>query len=360
MENAQVDLIANGKAQGDVASQIMADAKTDVGFYRPFVHNGNTFVSVYSGSGNAKDPKSYQTIQINAATGTLRRDEWKTLDDAVLKISETRLNGIQSLITKGLTYNLGNAMGTTVLEMHDSSDTTGAEMTMDGVSRSKGDRQVFGTTYLPIPIIHMDYEINARVLSASRKMGNGLDVGMAERAARKVSEKLEDMLFTNETYAFGGGTIYSYLNQPQRNIVALGTDWGTATGAVILAKVLAMKQASIDALHYGPWELYIPTAYETVMDKDYDTSGTSTQTIRDRILKIGGITDVKVVDTLTAANVLLVQMTSDVVRLVRGMGIQNVQWSVEGNFLTKYKVMTIQVPQIRADQSGNSGIVHAS
>jgi hypothetical protein len=75
-------------------------------------------------------------------------------------------------------------------------------------------------------------------------------------------------------------------------------------------------------------------------------------------MKIAGIKGIKVVDTLTADNILLVQMTSDVVRLVRGMGIQSVEWQVEGKFITKYKVMTIQVPQIRSDQAGRSGIVH--
>jgi hypothetical protein len=53
-------------------------------------------------------------------------------------------------------------------------------------------------------------------------------------------------------------------------------------------------------------------------------------------------------------------MTPDVVRLVRGMGLQNVEWKSEGNFMTNYKVMTIQVPQIRSDQNGASGLVHMS
>jgi hypothetical protein len=35
-----------------------------------------------------------------------------------------------------------------------------------------------------------------------------------------------------------------------------------------------------------------------------------------------------------------------------------VEWQTEGGLITKYKVMTIQVPQVRADQDGNSGIVH--
>ena len=75
---------------------------------------------------------------------------------------------------------------------------------------------------------------------------------------------------------------------------------------------------------------------------------------------IDGIKGVKVVDTLTADNVVLVQMTEDVVRLVRGMGIQNVQWKTEGDFINKFKIWTISVPQLRSDSEGHSGIVHGT
>jgi len=366
MPQANVDLIRadGGRVQGDVAAHIMSQGRLDPGQLRPFVgSDGKTYITVYKGSGDPTQSVNYHTIQANTAA-TLRRDEWKTLDDAVVKISESRLGGVQDLIDNGLTYTLGNAMGTTVLEWHDVSDAMEASLTMDGVSRSVGDRPVFQHNYLPIPIIHVDYEINARVLAASRSLGNSLDVTSAERAARKVNQKLEDMLFTNVAYAFGETdsrarhSIYSYLNHPDRNQVTLGTTWddSSKTPADILADVLAMKQSSIDNYHYGPWMLYIPTAYETVLDDDYDTHTPGT-TVRERIMKIAGIKGVKVVDTLTANNVLLVQMTSDVVRLVRGMGIQNVEWQTEGKFVTKYKVMTIQIPQIRSDQNGKTGIV---
>lgn len=360
MENVQVDLINNGAGQGQMAQKFLQSGGMNPSRMRPFVDMfGNTFISVHTG-GDRKEPKNWKNIQVNT-DGTLRRDEWKQLDSAVLAISETRLVGINDLVSNNLVYNLGNAMGTTVLESHDISDALEAEMTMDGISRAKGDRVVFGTTYLPIPIIHADYEINARVLEASRKMGNPLDTSMAERAARKVSEKLENMLFTDTTYTFGGGTIYSYLSHPSRNIGTLGAAWNASgtTGADIIDDILAMKQESIDAKHFGPWMVYIPTAYETVIDADYDATTPGT-TIRERILKIAGIKDIKVCDTLTANNVLLVQMTSDVVRLVRGLGMTNVQWQAEGNFVNKYKVLTIQVPQIRADHNGASGIVHYS
>jgi len=357
-----VDLITNGEAYGEVANYVSGNGRLDPGAMRPFIgKDGNYYITVYTG-GDPANPQNYKSIQTNAAT--LRRDEWKQLDDAVLKVAETRLNGVQDLISNGLTYNLGNAMATTVLEWHDLAGDMTADLTMDGITRGRNDRPVYQTNYLPIPIIHVEYEINARVLEASRRLGNPLDTTSAERASRAVAEKLESMLFTDTTYAFGAkddrnrNKIYSYLNYPDINTVTLTTPWNDAskTGADIIADVLKMKQTSIDVKHYGPWMLYIPTAYETVLDDDYNTTKPGT-TIRERILKISGIKEVKVVDMLPDNNVLLVQMTNDVVRLVRGMSLQNVQWKTEGNFLTKYKVMTIQVPQIRSDAEGNCGIV---
>lgn len=234
-----------------------------------------------------------------------------------------------------------------------------AVVTMDGVTRAPGDQPNFEHNYLPIPIIHSDYEINTRALEASRRLGNPLDTTDAEMAARKVAEKLEDMLFTNTTYAFGGGTIYSYLNETNRNTVTLTTNWDASakTGAQIVTEVLSLKQTAINANHFGPYVLYVPTAYETVLDEDYDTTTPGT-TIRERILKIEGIEAVKVIDHLTANNVLLVEMSTNTVRLINGMGIQNVEWTTEGGMVHKFKVMTIQVPQVRADRDGNSGIVH--
>ena len=75
-------------------------------------------------------------------------------------------------------------------------------------------------------------------------------------------------------------------------------------------------------------------------------------------MKVAGVEKIVVVDTLAADNVLFVQMTSDVVRLVRGLGMQNIEWQTEGRWVTKYKVVTLQVPQIRSDQNGRTGIIH--
>jgi len=358
-----VDLMGGGQALGDVASQLQSNGRLDIGSKRPYIGNdGRAYITSYKG-GDPKKATSYATVPINT-NATLRRDEWKELDAALMLATRYRLGGIADLTAKGLVYNLGNAMGTTVLEWHDVNDGMEAALTMDGVTRGINDTSKFQTNYLPIPVLHVDYEINSRMLESSRKLGNPLDTTMAEMAARRIMEKLENMLFTDTTYSFGTAddrsrnSIYSYVNHPDINAVTLATNWdaAAATAAGILQNVLDMKAAQIAAYHYGPYQIYIPTAYEVVLDHDYDAT-TPGKTIRERIMGIANISGIKVIDSLAANTVLMVQMTPDVVRLIQGFGLQNVQYQTEAGWITKFKVVTIQVPQIRSDQNGKCGIV---
>jgi len=364
--NTQVDLMSGGKGTGEVARFLQANGKLDPNAMRPYVDpiTGNTFVTVFKGGDKTK-PENYKAIQVNY-TGTLRPDEWKQLDEAVIGVTRERLSGFDYLIGKGLVYNLPNAMGTTVLEWHSASDSQEAIISMDAVSRGQGDRSIFKQHFLPIPILHADYEINTRVLAVARNSGNGIDASEAEHAARRIMEKKEDMLFTNTTYSFGDkgtdgrNTIYSLVNYPDRNQVTLTEAWNASgkTAAEILADVVAMKNAAIADRFYGPYTLFIPTLYDAILDEDYSVSGASLMTTRERIMKIAGIQDIKVVDHLAANNVLLVQTTPNVVRIINGLPLQNIEWTTEGGMVHKYKVMTIQVPQIRSTYDSKCGIVH--
>jgi uncharacterized linocin/CFP29 family protein len=368
--NPNIDLIGRGGFTGEVAEAFANSGALNVYAMKPYwdydkqSKKWSPYISIYKGGDKTKI-ENYTRLQVNAAT--LRRDEWKLLDEAVMQVARERLVGVEDLRSHGLTYKLGNPMGTTILEWHDVGESMEATMSMDAVTRGRGDRPTFQYNYIPIPIIHVDYEINARALAASRNLGNPLDTIAAEHAARRVAEFQEDMLFTDTTYSYGEtdsrsrNSIYSYLNFPDRNEETLPLAWDNAnkTGALIITDVVNMKKSSISKNHHGPWILYIPTDYETVLDKDYDATTPGT-TIRERIMKISGIEAIKVVDRLPDDNILLVEMKSDTVRLIDGLPMQNVQWGTEGNFVTKYKVLTIQVPQIRSDRDGQCGIVHMS
>jgi hypothetical protein len=229
---------------------------------------------------------------------------------------------------------------------------------MDAASPATRDRVKYEIAYLPLPIVNKEYEFNIRALNASRTRGMPLDTTMAQTAARKVSERIETILFQGaSTFTYGGGSLYGYTDFPSRVTGSLGINWDDS-GADPLANVIAMKQASIDVKHYGPWMLYVPTNFETVLDEDYTTNYAVTW--RERILKIGGIIDIRVADYLTADNVVLVEMDPQTVRMVVGLNPTTVEWEVMGGMISRYKVMAIMVPQLRADQDGNCGIVHYS
>lgn len=335
----------------------------DANSMRPFIaDDGNAYILTYNGRGDKNDPKNYSKRMVGNAV--LRYDEWRALDQAVVRIAEQRLVGFDDLRRNGLVYPLGNAMGTTVLTWQQMSDAMEAVVSMDPVRRSKNDRVAFSTEHTPIPVIHSDYELSERALMESRNRGNGLDTLSAERAARKVAEKLEDMLFGSASVlTYGGGTIYTYLTHPDINTIAISGNWDDTSGPAeaIIADVIAMKQALINDKFYGPYMLYIPTAYETVLDEDYKSTGAGmSQTIAQRILQIKNIQGIQVVDRLPANTVLMVCMQKDVVDLIDGMPIQNVQWDSEGGFLHNYKVMTIQVPRIKSDYDGRCGVVKLS
>ncbi len=319
-----------------------------------FIHQGKA-----SGVVAARLLASNFDVNSLRTNDTLLYDEWKHIDAAVIKAAQERLVGIADLQTRGLTYSVPEGLGKTVIAYQDQSDVDDASLSMDGITRGERDRPEYDINYMPLPIIHKDFSFSAREIQASRQGSMPLDTSMAELAARKVAEMAESLLFQGSgDYTFGGGTIQGYEDFDFRNSVTLGTNWdaSAATGATILADVLAMKQASIDDRYYGPWVLYIPTAYETKLDDDFKAA--TDKSIRSRIMEVSGLLDIKVADFLTANNVIMVQMTSDVVRVVEALPITTVQWDSDGGMQVNFKVMTILVPQLRADQTDKCGIIH--
>lgn len=289
---------------------------------------------------------------------TLTYDAWKHIDTAVLPAAQQRLVGVADLITRGLTFQT-NGLAQTVLQYQDASDVADAEINMDGINIGARDRKEYDTNFLPLPIVSKDFSFSAREIAASNRTGEALDTAMAERAARKVSEKVESMLFTGvSAYTAGGGTIRGYEDHPDRNTASVTAAWASASGANILTDTIGMKNAAISKRYYAPYVMYVSTNIEGNLDENFTVNYSTT--IRQRILQVDGIQDVKVIDKMTAGAILLVAMQSDVVRIIQGLPINTIQWDSSGGLMVHFKVMVILVPQIRSDQDNRSGVVHYS
>lgn len=289
---------------------------------------------------------------------TLRKDEWKLYDTAIVQIAKARLIGVADLVSRGLTMKLQNALGVTRVEWETDTDLTPASVSMSGIQRAQDDRVEFSLTGIPVPIIHKDFTLNIRHLEASRRSGQPLDTTMASKAGRVVAEKIEDMLWSGYTGLGSNNTIYGYTNAANRNTGSVTATWVTATGAQILADVLAMiAKAQADHM-YGPYMLYVPIAVMTNMGNDFKSE--SDKSILQRIKEVEGIADVKATANLTGTNIVLVQLTPDVIQMIDGIQPTMVQWDSNGGMVTNFKILAIMLPRVRNDSEGQSGIVHYS
>lgn len=288
----------------------------------------------------------------------LRKDEWQKFDEVIIDVARKRLTAVGDLLSRGLTYPLPNALGVTQVEWEQAGDLTDATVSMGGITHAERDRQTFTQKTIPVPIVHKDFQINVRALEASRTRGTPLDTAQAALAARIVSEKIESILFNGSVVAGTSNQIYGYTTHPDRVTGSLGTAWTTETGANILADVLAMITAANAQNMYGPFIIYVPVAAHVNMGNDFKSE--SDKTILQRILEVPTIAGVQHSTDLAAGEVVMVQLTSDVVDMVDGIQPTVVQWTTEGGFMLNFKVLSIMVPRIKSDKSGQSGVIHYS
>lgn len=349
MENANTQLATAGLANNGFG--FFANGQLNTNGARPFIDkDGQSKILVVNAAGKVGK------LKINASA-LLRYDEWKDIDRTVIESGLQRMPSINDLRSRGLTHNLGS-IGQTISMWETLADMTEANISMSAITRGEKDNPSYANQSVPVPIVSKEFSVELRRLEASRRFGAGVDVLGASIAGRLVAEKSEKMVFLGAGVQVDGATIYGYTTHPNRNTVTLSELWDNpaTTGADIVDDVQQMLAAARADRYYGPFMLYIPGGYEGRLDDDYRDN--DSRTIRSRIMALSGIQGIQVSDFLTAHNVVLVQMTRDVVDLAIAQDITTVQWSIQGGMQEEFKVMAVWVPRVKADADGRSGIVH--
>jgi uncharacterized linocin/CFP29 family protein len=335
----------------------------DVAARRPYVNErGECVISVNTGQKDAKGMPVFRERLVNNAT--LRKDEWVRIDAQVLESYRERLVILDDLRSLGLVHPVGG-LGVMISEWEKASEITDAEVTMDGESQTEKDRQEFGINGVPIPIIQKRFSIGERALLASRTRGAGLDVSTGMEAARAVARKSEKMIFNGSvmgtvvadgnTYTISGLTTFA-----QRALATI-SDWGddATTPEDILDEILDMVQ-TMETTHrrYGPFTLYVPGAYAFQFRRDFKANGD--KTLLDRVLDTKVIRAVRFSDVLATGNVIMVQMTSDVIDLATAADVSTIQWSSPSGWTNEFQVFGAYAPRLKSDYDGRTGIMHAT
>jgi hypothetical protein len=301
---------------------------------------------------------------LRANATSLREKEWEQLDAAVVHVARPALSAINDLTSRGLVTRF-NGLAKTVFDYDVASDTNVAAVDMKLSARGHKDNITYTRKYIPLPIIHKDYDIDIRLLNASRSAnfeGGGnepLDVAHAQDAAYQVAYMANYILMNGySTYSHGGGVLYGYIDHPSGEDVSIGSthwDHSAGVGPTVLANVNSMLAKEIANHRIGPYGIYIPQGYATVMNLPYSSTYPST-TIGDMIRNIAEIAFVKVDFTLPADTVVMVDLNPISVDMLIGLDITNFEWGQIPMDL-QFKVACIMVPRIKVDGNGKTGIV---
>lgn len=314
-----------------------------------------------TGSGDVAKLLLANNFNVNAlrTNDVLRKDEWKQYDTALIEVATKRMPLVSELIARGLTYNISNGLGTTILEWEDASDMEGAEVSMSGVTRGENDAMEFNIHSMPLPIIHKGFSLNIRQLMSSRSTGQPLDVTQARVAGRKVAETTETMVIEGHATQVGTSVIYGIDTVPNSSAITMTgtTGWDTdSTGAQIMTDTLGAIAALQTDHMYGPYVMMINYATHNRFQTDYDVSGNSLMTIMERVLRTEGIMKIIPSTDVPANHAYVVQMTSDVIEEVIGLQPTTVQWESQGGMMMHFKIMSIMIPRARYTQTLQSGI----
>ena len=294
-----------------------------------------------------------------AANATLRKDEWEMIDAKVNDVMRERLTIVDDLRGKGLVTPV--SLGTVLRVTERLEDFAAAEISFDGDTAPQRDRPSYLRDTIAVPVIAKDFQINWRQLEASRTRGEPLDLTAAGLAARKVRDKLQDLFTNGFAHTPAASSIPGITSAANRQQVSLAVDWD-ASGATIIADVLSMLEAAYAVSLFGPFFLYVPKNYWGVLQDDYSTAK-GEKTFIQRILAFEDIEVVRPLDSLADDNVVLIQLTEDVIDMSEAQAVTTIQWE-KNPLVTNFRVLAVAGPHIKSieNDAGTTihGIIHLS
>lgn len=297
------------------------------------------------------------------ANDLLREDEARELEEALTRVARRDLMGVADLRANGLTNPLRN-IGVTSFEFENLGAVSAARQHMAISDLGDDDLSDFELNAVPVPVTSSPFRLDRRQAAAGGTRGQSVSTVNVEEHTRSVAEKLEDTLTNGGDVVVGGNSIPGYTNLTARQTVAFNdVEWSSTTALTnAVSDVLDMRTALRDLGYSGPYILYLPSNWDGVIDDDYKAE--SDRTLRERLLAISGVQEVKVLDALADSNALLVQMTSSVVEAPIGQDITTVTYDLKGGLASRWVVLGVMsfALKIARDASGTNvaGIAHLS
>lgn len=284
------------------------------------------------------------------------------IDNRVVSVGLDRLTIMADAIAAGLTVSMSDWLAIMELYWESESQVGNARRTME--LEVRGENAIPDRTGQRIPIFATmeDFNFGARLLAASRRGGQPLDLSMVSQAARRVNEALEDQAINGTGASWNGNDAPGLLNAPNVNTNAYVDNeaWDASghSGEDILTDVLGMADTLLTDNFPGPYTLYIPKDYQNKLNQDFKsaTSGTIRQRLEELVFN-GRNLVVKTADRLPDDRTVLIQWTDNVADVIDGQQPTAVSWQGVGPApRSHFAIVACQILRVKNTYSGQSGI----
>lgn len=384
------NFILNEIGYGPVGEGMQA-VNFDLGLLRPYMDGKHPTVTINGNQVFNEETNEFEYEQIEVRikdlqdngmdTGVwgidnvslMRKEDWIRLDTKVTMSTRQRMRAWNDLYAAAGTSYDGYSKLTHEYEAM--SDPGEAIQSMDMMSFGRTDAPKFKLRSVPLVITHCDYWFSDRRIAVFKNSGMPLPTTMGEAAGRRVAEMVERNVIGTETgLEFGTQTtgitqhdglskIYGYTNAPSRNTKTNLTAPTGSNPEAVLADVLSMIETLNGDGFFGPFMLYHSTPYSIYLNNDYFRTGSTSavRSLRDRLMEIDGLVDIRRLDFLTSGyQLILVQMDPEWVEAINGMEVQTFMSEDMVGARKNFRVACIHVPLIKFDYNGNSPIVHGT
>lgn len=250
-----------------------------------------------------------------------------------------------------------------------------ADVSMGYRSRSTQNAEVNGMDGVPLPIIHVDYEMDARKMEVRRAYGEDPNERPAREARRAYNRREHELLFdgwggnfNTDAGLFAVGGLNS--TDPSKVIQAPGSD-GWQDPEVVLSDIDALHDAvefqTDDVIaeedvplvaDVGATVIIPNKLWGAITRDDYQpSSGAVDEPLVDRIRRKYPYLQFVPAPRLESGTAIMLLNDPRYFSIVTAQGITNTAWDIDGGYATRHKLLGSRIPWVRLQPDGIKGIV---
>lgn len=308
----------------------------------------------------------------------LYRDEQIRFDLAVQQTFQRRLRVAARLMSLGLVERVDNPFRVSELEYENADEPGGGVVrSMSPIPRMDYEKPNQLQVRVPIYFTGTMFQLDLRSLETSRNKGMPLDTTIAIRKTRSMVIDIEDAIINGDLPQISGNKSYGLLDQPnlQTLSVALGWQDPNKDGLDMVSDVLNAIALAESQQVYGPFDLVLSTEWYNATRQDLKAF--SGKTVLQRLREIEAGDDnlyVYVADRVPFDTAILYPRAIENVRVIIGnvgggtapesdnaanhiTPISLFPWDTYGGFIKNWLITSVVIPDMRATQTGQCGIV---